>query len=62
MGGGDPLDIVRRLTAIASEDVGNADPRALPLIIAAGDAYLRLGDYEGQRAIAHAAIHLAIRN
>lgn len=59
-GGGDPLDIVRRLAAIASEDVGNADPRALPLVIAAWDAYLRLGDYEGQRAIAHAAIHLAI--
>lgn len=59
-GGGDPLDIVRRLTAIASEDVGNADPRALPLVISAWDAYLRLGDYEGQRAIAHAAIHLAV--
>ncbi|MDT0500276.1 MULTISPECIES: replication-associated recombination protein A [unclassified Halomonas] len=59
-GGGDPLDVVRRLTAIASEDVGNADPRALPLVMAAWDAYLRLGDYEGQRAIAHAAIHLAV--
>ncbi|MCO7246666.1 replication-associated recombination protein A [Halomonas sp. Mc5H-6] len=59
-GGGDPLDVVRRLSAIASEDVGNADPRALPLVIAAWDAYLRLGDYEGQRAIAHAAIHLAV--
>lgn len=59
-GGGDPLDVVRRLTAIASEDVGNADPRALPLVIAAWDAYLRLGDYEGQRALAHAAIHLAV--
>lgn len=59
-GGGDPLDVCRRLTAIASEDVGNADPRALPLAIAAWDAYLRLGDYEGQRAIAHAAIHLAV--
>ena len=59
-GGGDPLDVVRRLTAIASEDVGNSDPRALPLVIAAWDAYLRLGDYEGQRAIAHAAIHLAV--
>ncbi|MFW3613943.1 replication-associated recombination protein A [Billgrantia antri] len=59
-GGGDPLDVVRRLAAIASEDVGNADPRALPLVMAAWDAYLRLGDYEGQRAIAHAAIHLAI--
>ncbi|MCK8515721.1 replication-associated recombination protein A [Methylonatrum kenyense] len=59
-GGGDPLDVIRRLTAIASEDVGNADPRALPLVIAAWDAYLRLGQYEGERAIAHAAIHLAI--
>ncbi|RAR59687.1 putative ATPase [Onishia taeanensis] len=59
-GGGDPLDVIRRLTAIASEDVGNADPRALPLVMAAWDAYLRLGDYEGQRAIAQAAIHLAI--
>ncbi|MDN3554659.1 replication-associated recombination protein A [Halomonas maura] len=59
-GGGDPLDVVRRLTAIASEDVGNADPKALPLVMAAWDAYLRLGDYEGQRAIAHAAIHLAV--
>ncbi|EPC02518.1 recombinase RarA [Litchfieldella anticariensis FP35 = DSM 16096] len=59
-GGGDPLDVVRRLSAIASEDVGNADPRALPLVMAAWDAFLRLGDYEGQRAIAHAAIHLAV--
>lgn len=59
-GGGDPLDVVRRLTAIASEDVGNADPRALPLVIAAWDAFLRLGQHEGERAIAHAAIHLAI--
>ncbi|WP_017429892.1 replication-associated recombination protein A [Vreelandella jeotgali] len=59
-GGGDPLDVIRRLTAIASEDVGNADPRGLPLAIAAWDAYLRLGDHEGQRAMAHAAIHLAV--
>ncbi|WP_018716869.1 replication-associated recombination protein A [Arhodomonas aquaeolei] len=59
-GGGDPLDVARRLAAIASEDVGNTDPRALPLVISAWDAYLRLGDYEGQRALAHAAIHLAV--
>lgn len=59
-GGGDPLDVIRRLAAIASEDVGNADPRALPLVMSCWDAYLRLGDYEGQRAIAHAAIHLAV--
>ncbi|EWH00832.1 hypothetical protein Q427_17325 [Halomonas sp. BC04] len=37
-GGGDPLDVVRRLAAIASEDVGNADPRALPLVMTAWDA------------------------
>lgn len=59
-GGGDPLDVIRRLAAIASEDVGNTDPRALPLVMAAWDAYRRLGDHEGQRAIAHAAIHLAV--
>lgn len=59
-GGGDPLDVIRRLAAIASEDVGNADPRALPLVMSAWDAYLRLGDHEGQRAIAQAAIHLAV--
>ncbi|MEX0729957.1 MAG: replication-associated recombination protein A [Aquisalimonadaceae bacterium] len=59
-GGGDPIDVIRRLTAIASEDVGNADPRALPLAIAAWDTYLRLGQYEGERAIAHVAIHLSI--
>lgn len=59
-GGGDPLDVIRRLAAIASEDVGNTEPRALPLVIAAWDAYLRLGDYEGQRAIAHAMIHLSV--
>lgn len=59
-GGGDPLDVVRRLAAIASEDVGNSDPRALPLVMAAWDAYLRLGDHEGQRAIAQALIHLSV--
>ena len=57
-GGGDPLDVVRRLAAIASEDVGNAEPRALPLVMAAWDAYLRnaptklmasLGHGEGYR-------------
>lgn len=59
-GGGDPLDVIRRLAAIASEDVGNTDPRALPMVMSCWDAYLRLGDHEGQRAIAHAAIYLAV--
>jgi putative ATPase len=58
-GGCDPLYIARRLLAIASEDVGNADPRALPLALSAWQTYERLGAYEGERAIAHACIYLA---
>lgn len=59
-GGGDPLDVIRRLAAIATEDVGNTDPRALPLVMSCWDSYLRLGDHEGQRSIAQAAIYLAV--
>lgn len=58
-GGGDPLYVARRLLAIASEDVGNADVRALPLALAAWQTYERLGQYEGERAIAHACVYLA---
>lgn len=58
-GGCDPLYIARRLLAIASEDVGNADPRALPLALAAWQTYERLGAAEGERAIAHACVYLA---
>ncbi len=57
--GCDPLYIARRLLAIASEDIGNADPRALPLAISAWQTYERLGAAEGERAIAHAIIYLA---
>ena len=58
-GGEDPRFVLRRLTVIASEDVGMADPRALPLVIAAWDAYERLGDPEGHHALAQAVTHLA---
>lgn len=58
--GGDPLYVARRLLAIASEDIGNADPRAMQIALAAWDCYTRVGAYEGERAIAQAVIYLAI--
>ena len=58
-GGADPLYIVRRLVAIASEDIGNADPRALDLALNAWQAFERLGAPEGHLAIAHATIYCA---
>ncbi len=58
--GGDPLYVARRLLAIASEDVGNADPRAMQIALAAWDCYTRVGAYEGERAIAQAVIYLAV--
>jgi len=57
--GCDPLYVVRRLVAIASEDIGNADPRALEITINAWDAFVRLGPKEGERAIAHAVLYCA---
>ena len=57
--GCDPLYVVRRLVAIASEDIGNADPRALEITINAWDAFVRLGPKEGERAIAHAVVYCA---
>lgn len=57
--GGDPLYVARRLLAIASEDVGNADPRAMQVAINAWDCFIRLGSAEGERAIAQAVIYLA---
>ena len=58
-GGCDPLYIARRLVRMASEDIGNADPRALSLTLQAWDAYQRLGSPEGDLAIAQAAVYLA---
>jgi len=58
-GGCDPLYIARRLVAIASEDIGNADPRAMQVALSAWDAFERVGPAEGERAIAQAAIYCA---
>ena len=58
-GGCDPLYIARRLIRVASEDIGNADPRALRLCLDAAETYERLGSPEGELAIAQACIFLA---
>ncbi|MEM7501382.1 MAG: replication-associated recombination protein A [Pseudomonadota bacterium] len=58
-GGCDPLYIARRLVRVASEDVGNADPRALRVCLDACEVYERLGSPEGELAIAQAAVFLA---
>jgi len=58
-GGCDPMYIARRVVRIASEDVGNADPRALALALDAWDTYERLGSPEGELAIAQAIVYLA---
>jgi putative ATPase len=57
--GEDPLYIARRLVRFASEDVGNADPQALTVAVAAKDAAHFIGMPEGNTAIAQAAIYLA---
>jgi putative ATPase len=58
--GEDPLYVARRLVRFASEDVGNADPRALTLTLAAKDAYHFLGSPEGELALAQATLYLAL--
>ena len=58
-GGCDPLYIARRVVRIASEDIGNADPRALRLALDAWDVYQRLGSPEGELAVAQAVVFLA---
>lgn len=58
-GGCDPLYIARRVVRMASEDIGNADPRALPLCLSAWDVQERLGSPEGELAIAQAVVYLA---
>lgn len=59
-GGGDALYVARRLLAIASEDIGNADPRALQLGLNAWDTFHRVGPSEGERAIAQATVYMAL--
>jgi putative ATPase len=58
--GEDPLYLARRLVRFASEDVGLADPQALPQALAAWDAYHRLGSPEGELALAQATLYLAV--
>ncbi|MBQ4851612.1 replication-associated recombination protein A [Pseudoalteromonas sp. MMG012] len=58
-GGGDALYVARRLLAIATEDIGNADPRAMQVALNAWDIYQRVGPSEGERAIAQATLYLA---
>jgi len=57
--GDDPLFILRRMIIFASEDVGNADPRALLIVQAADSAFRRIGMPEGLYPLAHAASYLA---
>ena len=59
-GGCDPIYIARRVLRIASEDIGNADPRALRMCIDAWDVYQRLGSPEGELALAQAVTYLAV--
>ena len=58
-GGCDPFYIIRRVVRIASEDIGNADPRGIRLALDAWEAQERLGSPEGELAIAHAIVYLA---
>jgi putative ATPase len=58
-GGCDPVYIARRLVRMASEDIGNADPRALQLALAAWDVQERLGHPEGELALEQAVLYLA---
>jgi len=58
-GGCDPRYLARRMVRMATEDIGNADPRALELCINAWNAYERLGSPEGDLALAQAVIYLA---
>ena len=58
-GGCDPIYLARRLVRIASEDIGNADPRALELSLNAWSVQERLGSPEGELALAQAVIYMA---
>ncbi|WP_339772636.1 replication-associated recombination protein A [uncultured Paraglaciecola sp.] len=57
--GCDPLYIARRLLAISTEDIGNADPRAMQVCLNAWDIFQRVGPAEGERAIAQATLYCA---
>jgi putative ATPase len=59
-GGADPRYLARRIVRIASEDIGNADPRGLSVSLDAAAAYERLGSPEGELALAQAVVYLAV--
>jgi putative ATPase len=59
-GGVDARYLARRLIRMASEEIGNADPKALQIAVNAAQAYERLGSPEGDLALAHAASYLAV--
>lgn len=59
-GGCDPLYLARRILRIASEDIGNADPRALEICINAWSTQERLGSPEGELALAQAVVYLSV--
>ena len=59
-GGCEPLYIARRIVRIASEDIGNADPRALSIALAAWESVERLGSPEGELALAQVVGYLAV--
>ncbi len=59
-GGEDPRYIARRLVRMASEDIGLANPDALPCAVAAAEAFERLGSPEGELMLAECVVHLAI--
>lgn len=59
-GGCDPLYIARRILRIASEDIGNADPRAIEICVNAWSTQERLGSPEGELALAQAVVYLSI--
>ncbi len=58
-GGCDPIYIARRLVRMASEDIGNADPRALSIAMDAWQTYERVGSPEGELTLAQAVVYLA---
>lgn len=58
-GGADPLFLARRVVRMASEEIGNADPRALTLALNAWDVQERLGSPEGELAVAQAVVYIA---
>lgn len=59
-GGEEPLFLARRLIRMAAEDIGIADPHALPLAIAAREAYQTMGSPEGEIALAEVVVYLAL--